>query len=349
MNQRNTEQIIYQLEKHLYPDFGKLQTFEISNQNSLIFSEITNVTLSYPQTTKKVVLKRLLAQIRKANQDLSLLVESEYQVLSYLYDRFSSLQKMNVIKPLAFLTKESVLVTENFPGDKLNALILGSLRFLPTRKKLTRITNYAFLTGRWLKHFHEFTKKEEVITLDRDSYIADLKDILELNEMYALDETLSQKIYDFVDKKFYDINQQQLELVGYHSDFTPWNILIKDDELRVLDFDRFSHRCRYEDLTLFLCSLDTIKSVVGICTKSINLLKRHFFDGYYTTDLNNNIMQLYVLKNTLKCLNMIDFTTYANVKYWDKKYERFRKEREKKVLLSNLRQLLDEKYLTNLY
>ena len=345
MSKSTTEQIIHHLEKHLYPHFGILQAFEVTSQRRLIYSEITNVTLSYPQTTKKVVIKRLLARNRKTNLDLSLLVEREYHVLSHLYDRFSPLKKMNVIKPLAFLSEEPVLVTENFPGEKLDALILANLRFFPTTTKLTTLTNHTFLCGKWLKHFHDFTTRDELITLERDSYIAHLNDILKFNGKYQVNEILRQRVYDFIDKTFYRLHQQQLELVGYHSDFTPWNVLIKNDELRVLDFDRFSHRCKYEDLTLFICCLDTIKSVVGIFPNTIDTLKDAFLEGYDTTGTNKTVLQLYILKNTLKCLNMIDFTKMANVTYLNKKYERFRKERERQILLFNLKQLLNEKYL----
>lgn len=348
MNQSTTEKIIQQLEKDLYPELGKLLTYEISNQDRLRFSEITTVTLSYPQTTKKIVLKRLLARNRKANIDLSILVEREYHVLSYLHNRFSPLKKINVIKPLAILSKESVLVTEHFPGEKLDALILANLRFFPTSTKLTTITNHTFLCGRWLKHFHDFTTKNEAITLKKDSYIAHVNDILNLDKKYQVNKISRQKIYDFVNTKFHSLRTQQLELVGYHSDFTPWNVLTKDDELRVLDFDRFSHRCKYEDLTLFICCLDTIKSVVGIFPKTIDTLKKVFLEGYDTKGINENILQLFILKNTLKCLNMIDLTKTANVKYLNKKYERFRKMREREILLLNLRQLLSEKYLISL-
>lgn len=347
MNLNNIEQVLHQLENQLYPHCGKLQTFEISSQNRFLFSEITNVTLSYPQTTKKVVLKRLLTQNRKPNLDLSLIVEHEYQILNYLYDRFSSHQKMNVIKPLAVLSEQSVLVTEHFPGDKLNALILENLRFFHTRKKLTTMTNHTFLCGRWLKHFHDFTAKDEVVTLERASYIADLNNILRLDERYKLNEKVRERIYQFVHQKFHRIDKQELGLVGYHSDFTPWNILIKGDDLRVLDFDRFSHRCKYEDLTLFICCLDAIKSVVGIFAKTIDTLKRAFLEGYGKADINKNILEIYILKNTIKCLNIIDTSKTANVRYVDIKYERFRKKRERKTLLSNFEQLLNGNYFFN--
>jgi len=348
MNQNNTEEIIYKLENRLYPHFGKLQAIEITSQNRLIFSEVTNAILSYNQTTKKVVLKRLLAQNRKANLNLSAIVEREYQILNYLYNRFSSLQKMNVIRPLAILSEESVLVTENFPGDKLNALILEKLRFFPNRENLTTVTNHSFLCGKWLKYFHDFTTKEEAATLERASYLADLNDMLTVVERNELNDIVRQRIYQFVNEKFRRINKQHLRLVGYHTDFTPWNILIKDDELRVLDFDRFSHRCQYEDLTFFICCLDAIKSVIGIFATNIDRLKRAFLEGYGTADIDKNILQLYILKNAVKCLNMVDISKIANIKYVDRKYERFRKKREKKTLLFNLKQLLNGRYLINL-
>ena len=74
----------------------------------------------------------------------------------------------------------------------------------------------------------------------------------------------------------------------------------------------------------------------------IDCLKNSYLTGYDTSDIENDIFQLYLIKNTLKCVNWIDLSGHSNTKFLDIKYEEFRKKRELKTLLIYLKRLLNE-------
>jgi tRNA A-37 threonylcarbamoyl transferase component Bud32 len=307
----------------------------------MIFSEIVKLTLHYPKTTISIVIKRLLSEARK-NSNLSLLVELEYKLLTHLYDQFSAIPKMNVVKPIAFFSEEAILVTEHFQGEKLDALIIHNLRGLHKNKAFPQIMKFCALCGRWLRHFQEITKQNQFINLRLDDFIKNLKKKLNLAQKSGLIAPSNRELHNSVDYKLAKLREHQLELVGCHGDFTPWNALIKNDELRVLDFERFSYKSKYDDLTLFLCCLEAQKSIIGLSDHHIESLKNSFLTGYDTNDIQNDIFQLFLIKNTLKCLNWIDLNHYSNSKYLDIQYEKFRKKRELKTLRKHLIRLLNE-------
>lgn len=340
MNKGYIEKIIFSIEKKLHYSYGKLNSFQIYEHNRYVFSEVLKIRLYFSRLTQDVVLKRLLPE-RRCNSNLGLTVEREYRLLNSLYNEFSSLPKINVIKPLTFLPDDHILVTEDYPGDKLDTLIVDTVRWLPTHKTLRTVSDYCFLSGRWLRQFQEFTADKAPVHLTKDYYIENINNKLESAQKYGLKESLCAKIYAFIDSKFPDTTQQQLKSVGYHSDFSPWNILARNGEIRVLDFDRFSHRCMYDDMTFFLCCLEAKKSIVGISGRGIDYLKTRYLTGYDMADFNKNLFELYLLKNTLKCITMVDLHLYGNTKYVNILYERFRKQRQISTLTSFLRSLLN--------
>ena len=327
--------------KDLYPSLGKLSSYEICGTEELVFSQICRIKLCYKESTKCIVLKKYLKEKRANDNQPS--VEKEYNILYYLYQRFLSLEGINVIKPLAFLPEEDILITEEFIADKLNFLIVNDIRWIPSKEKKKQVKNYFSQCGRWLRYFQKFTKRDEFIPFSQDRYIENIEKKLASSIKYGLKKTFHKEIYRLIDNKFRRIGDQKLDLVGYHGDFAPWNVLASDKEIRVLDLDRFSYKNMYEDLTLFLCCLEGAKSIVGMTNKNINILKDAFVQGHDIEKMNQDIFDLYILKNTLKVLNRIDIYKNANTKSLNLLYEKYRKKRQIKFYLSYINNLIDNK------
>ena len=204
MNDEYLEKTISSIEKQLHHSYGKLNRFQVYQHNRYVFSEVLKIRLYFSKLTQNVVLKRLLPE-RRSNNNLALAVEREYRLLNSLYNEFSSLPKINVIKPLTFLPNDHILVTEDFPGDKLDTLIVDTVRWLPSSKTLRTIGDYCFLSGSWLRRFQEFTTDEAPVHLTRDYYLENINKKLEFPETYGLTEPLCAEIYTFIDRKFPDI------------------------------------------------------------------------------------------------------------------------------------------------
>lgn len=326
MNESYINRIIDEIGEDLFPFLGKISKFKICQYDKLTFSSVYRIKITYNDLTKRVVLKKYIKEKRPFNAQPS--VESEYNILNYLYNKFSSLKGINVIRPITFLADEDIIVTEEFMGERLNVLIVDQLRWFTSSKAKAQIQNYFFQCGRWLRYFQKFTKKYELIPFRKDSYIKIIESKLPNCERKGLKRAEHEKIYYFIDHKFKKIGDQKIDMVGYHSDFTQWNILARDDEIRVLDFDRFSYRNRYDDLTRFLTALDSEKSVVGMLTKNIDTMKEAFMKGYGVKHIDRHIFELHLLKNNLKALNMIDIEKRSNIKFFDVQYEKYRKKKQ---------------------
>ncbi len=137
---------------------------------------------------------------------------------------------------------------------------------------------------------------------------------------------MHDKIHHFIEDKFSIINEKELELVGCHNDFNTWNILATDKEIRVMDFDRFFYSNKYEDYTLFIATLEGMKSIVGMRRRNITLMQNAFIKGYGDEYMERDIINLYLLKNILRALSMIE-KNISNVKFIDRVYEKYRQKR----------------------
>lgn len=335
------KKIINKLGKDLYPSLGKLSSYEIQKKEEFIFSQICRIKLYYKESTEHIVLKKYLKD-KRANDD-QLPAEREYNILNFLYQKFLSLEGIDVIKPLAFLPEEDILITEEFVADKLNYLIVNKARWIPSKRKKKQIKNYFFQCGRWLRYFQKFTKRDEVTPFSQDRYVENIEKKLASSIKYGLKNTFHKKIYQFIDDKFKRIGDRKFDLVGYHGDFTPWNVLASDNKVKVLDFTLFSYRNSYEDLTLFLSALEGGKSIVGIKDKNIDFLKDAFSRGYKIERMNHDILELYLLKNALKALNMINIYKNVNIRLFDVLYEKYRKKRQIKLYLNYIDNLIINK------
>jgi len=336
MNANHLDKILGQIGEDLFPSLGKISGYEVCRRERLMFSETCRVELYFKQCKKAIFLKKYHYENR-SNDDPKPSVEKEYNILRYLRHKLSPWEGLSVIDPITYLSDEDILVTEEFVGDKLSCFIVGLLRWKPSQEKKRQIQGYFRQCGRWLRHFQEFTKRNEVKPFSKEIYIENINKKLDNCVKYGLKNKSFTKIHRFIDSKFERIgNRQQLDLGGYHGDFTPWNVLASHEEIRVLDFDRFSYGVGYDDLTLFLTALEGYKSIVGMTDRNIDLLKDNFLRGYDTENLDHDIIDLHLLKNTLKSLSMIDIHKNANTTLFDIYYEKYRKKKQVKLYLSSL-------------
>lgn len=326
MTKINYQLQLQEIEEWLYPLFDNISCLEIYDHHVFTFSEIIKVKCLHDQIELRFVIKKYI-EGRRSSQNSRSCVENEYNILTYLYHRFSALHGFNVIRPIAILLDRNILITEDFSGIKLNWLILNNARWIPSNVRLKRLSSYLFQAGKWLRYFHEFTKREDFFSLQESDYLEKVKKRLSLSDNYGLLETGHHEIYDFVSEKISKVNHLLLESVGYHGDFSPWNILARKDEIRVLDFDRFAYRSKYDDLTFFISALQGNKSILGMQKQKINLLIKCFLDGFGLEQIDLNFFNLYMLLNTLKNLNNIDLNQNSNKKIFDILYERYRKKR----------------------
>jgi hypothetical protein len=207
---------------------------------------------------------------------------------------------------------------------------------MPAYQKKRQVRIWFYRCGKWLRQFQKFTQTKAVMPFRKDAAAENIEKKLVSCAKYGLGLARHKKIRRFIDAKFKKIGHRQLGVVGYHSDFTPWNVLASDDQIGVMDFDRFGYRGSYDDLTLFTVALEGYKSIVGMQARNIDALKYAFLRGYDMKDTDRHIFDVYLLKNTLKALSRIDIHENSNTAPVDVFYERYRKKKQINLYLGNM-------------
>lgn len=323
-DQEFIEKVISRINEELGLSLGEISAFKIYQKEKFYFSEIYKIRLTFSKGLKNVVCKRYVDnELFKAERS----VKKEYDILQYLHSKFSSIQGINVIKPITILAEDNVLVSEDFSGIKLNKLVVDHIRWVPSKQKKEQLMEKVKACGRWLKYFHKFTKKSETEILSYHRFIKSIEKLLLSSREYGLTQDMQENIYEFIKNKFSIIEVKELDVVGHHQDFNSWNIIAAENEIRVLDFDRFSYSNKYEDYTLFLCTLESMKSILGMNHRNITLLQQAFMKGYGNGNIDSDVLDLYTLKNMLKALTMILSDISAD-NFLGMVYEKYRKKRQ---------------------
>jgi hypothetical protein len=325
------------VEEALHPIFGKISSMKIYDYQRFLFSEIFKAKCFHNQGERNIVIKKYTEETRSYDT-LRFSLEKEYHTLLFLYDKFKAFQGLSVVRPITILPEKNILITEHFDGKKLNELIIKDARWLPLKPQIERLQFILFQAGKWLRTFQEFTKKQTSVLFQKIDYSEKIQKRLELFWQYGLEKSYKKKINDFINKTIKEANGTSLEIVGYHGDFTPGNILVTDSEIGVLDLDRFDFRPKYDDLTIFLAALEGNKSILGMQKKYINILVKSFLHGYGIDQINLNLFNIYIFLNTLKKLSNIDLNQHSNIKTLDIIYEKLRK---KRLINVYLRYILD--------
>ncbi|MBE9510649.1 MAG: hypothetical protein IMY71_07215, partial [Bacteroidetes bacterium] len=211
MDEKLINEIIVRIKWELNSSLGEIVDFKIYHHEKLIFSEIWKIRLIFKKGTRNVVCKKY---IENELVNTERFVQKEYDILKYLHDEFVSLKSVNVVKPIALIAEDNIIVTEEFGGAKLNQLLLDHIRWIPSKQKKEQIKKIFYYCGNWLKYFHKFTKKDGNEILSYDHFIKSIEKILSYSDEYGLTKDMHDKIYRFVENKFDIINEKELELVG---------------------------------------------------------------------------------------------------------------------------------------
>ena len=280
----------------------------------------------------------------RSNADLSHLAETEFRALEFLFSKFSTIRHINVVRPICCIPEKHLLVTEKFPGQKFNAYLVENVRWRITDSARKEAIYYAFQSGRWLRYFQQFTIRDELASFDRHKFIEGIDRKVSTIKSYGIKIGNLAKAQRFAAELSRNRDGHMLQKSGFHSDYTPSNVLVHKGSIRVIDFDRFSYNTLYDDLTRFLVFLEGFKSIVGMIDNNINRLKEAFLNGYEMTDLDSDLFDLYYLKNTLKALIALDINSCSNTKLIDKLYEKYRKHKRFKLYVKSIDRLLDRKF-----
>lgn len=260
-------------------------------------------------------------------QGISCDIENEYKILNKLNDRYIFVSNLGVVKAVSFNKKYNALITISEPGNNFSYYLNIETRLGFNKNKHNKVLYYCSLAGRWLREFHIVTFYEE-----SNFNISPIIDICNKKLNYLLDTNsifITKKVKDNVIKSclfiYNEIDCKKTPISLRHADFSPHNMIIREDDLTVLDFTTSHNESIYYDLCNFLCSIDYLRFDLRSNSKLCKVMKVNFIDEYEKSfTIDNRFIKIiyyqYILINLVKTVDILtnselNFFKRINYKY----------------------------------
>jgi len=315
--------------KRVLSAYGDIESVRIIDEIKLISSTITKMKISYQTGNMIIYLKKYKASNGRAlSTDVG---GHEYESLKKLHGRLAGHKGLHVVRPIAYLPEERLLITEAFEGKSLNELMLSHLRGWSFGERKNKIKQHIHKSGEWLKSFQSSTLQEASVPLSHMAFLESVKGMLKVLNRFGLQGSFETIALKKVEEALGRVAGETVNHVGCHNDFTPQNILMNKGELAVIDFARFATDSNYEDLALFIVALEGYKSIIGISEGNVEILKEAFIHGYGINTVSRPLLHLYILKNVIKVLTWISPESTDQVKFLCTLSSKSKKKRRLKV------------------
>lgn len=252
---------------------------------------------------EEVVIAKVYKKPRFAQDKIKGQAQKEYQTLKLLEKKFSGQDEFFLPRSFGCLEEENIIFLVEIKGKKLSDMIKKSLRGMPSREKIERSEKIFFKVGRWLKFFQDKTAKDEILEFNIDEF----KD--KLNKKYLMCQELNLRPdTEVLIKKFLKSIDNgkisaKLKVVGKHGDFTVSNVYVDKEKVCVLDFSDFGYEFMYDDLCIFLITLEGYRNNLVIPNKIIRRLHDFFLQGYGNDITTSNLFNIFMFSNILEVLS----------------------------------------------
>jgi hypothetical protein len=228
----------------------------------------------------------------------------EFDNLTLLYEHRSQIARGLVVpRPLDFFPDVNALLTERIDGEPFSRLVLRKLHVFASPRVRKSIAARIRLCGKWLAHYHRLTRRLDARPFEGKWMERVSREIDELegigfpqNAIDTARTTLS---------RLQEVGKCQLVPYAHkHGDFGFHNVHAGDDWVCVFDLNDNRPVCVYEDLALFLVSLETKNKWPRYPLFDRRLaaaMKPHFLQGYFESHQNSHrvLLEGYTLTRLL--------------------------------------------------
>ncbi len=247
------------------------------------FSSVVFLDATTSKGTKRMVMKTIahhsnnLLLIESKNQAVV-----EFDILNFLDSKFKPIPHCSVPTPIIVLPESETYVMEFVEGENL-ASFQKTTRFFSSMKEFTKCNDYYYNLGMWLKNFHQFTG---ITTSDISAFDGILErletrlDLITKSNDPRLPHNFKGGIMNFVNEQLKQVKDDEIIVTGRHGDFGPWNVIVNEQTLTVIDFFGYEQDLLPIDLLKIYVVLEDERLGITTSSKRINELRRKFLEGY---------------------------------------------------------------------
>ena len=275
---------------------------EVLSTRSYPNSQITQLSVRMGHEGKALFVKllypdRVDGRFNKSDREYKKQqIQTENDVLKKLYKAYQAYPDLGVVKPIACFPEFLALVTEEQTGAKFSSII-GNVKLYSSREQFKRLVYWVQLCGWWLHLFQGFMRegyKEKYDFREVFDYCNVRLDILSHHNPGEFTEGFCRRIRHFLEEQVDELKLEDLEIVGGHNDYRPYNMIVSGQKLVLLDFSGFSYGPACCDYVKFWSGLDSIKGSLFVSDERVQRLQEAFAIGYRkTVDLDDAVFKVF--------------------------------------------------------
>src|SRR5205085_11363256 len=205
--------------------------------------------------------ERLAAKVYRASksgqQGARNMARKESENLARIYAVFSKRGLSGVPRPIGDFSDLGALVTEKFTGAPLQSLIMkGAL--LPGYADRGVLVTAASMTGLWLRNFHRSTA-DMPQPFDGSALLADIERLCDNCKGEGLDDGAIRTIMTGA-RRSLATSKKVLTSSAVLNDFTPLNVIVREQGISVCDFANMKTRgSSFDDAANFLACIEALE------------------------------------------------------------------------------------------
>jgi hypothetical protein len=201
----------------------------------------------------------------------------------------------SIPNPILALPEAGLMVTKKLGGIVLSRVLRQSVNWISAPFCTSGMCEIFSKVGLWLSRFHQATQQPD-IPLDAAAFEREIIEQLEGCKRKGLSTAEAQEVFRIASSCSRRIEGRPLAAASRHGDFTPRNILLDGQQIRILDFENFAKSdTAYEDVGKFVAYLALLKSRPGYSESALTSVTQSFLEGYGGS-LDNNLVGLFAMK-----------------------------------------------------
>jgi len=251
-----------------------------------------------------VIVKRLTGGWIKPEDALATVVR-EFESINIVRNSLPTRLLHTVPTPLMLLPDTTALLLEKLPGTQMSVVLKREANRLIGPMRKGRMQVFGRLTGEWLSQLHRATRVEP-LRHDSKLFLDALEERFDRFRNLGITQPAIDELRRFASEASRKLDGHPIPASARHGDFTPQNILIDGNRLRVVDFENFCKMdAAYEDVATFVGYIQGLSSFPYYSRTALRTLADSFLHAY-GLDGNEAELQLYLVRALIVLISEIN-------------------------------------------
>ncbi len=258
---------------------GALLHWQVVGRWTRLYSEVHLIELKTTATTRRLIAKRAVRQPANAKYfGRGDVARRELQALQQAEDAVAIVPNCNVPRAYGIVAGDDWLLMEYVSGAELDRQLVGA-RWLTTRDRQRGAERHFERLGTWLQAYQRASSTALDVTVLDETLDQCQRRLVDLVATSSISADVSLHII----ARLQDLHRQidkTIEGSQCHGDFGPWNVLVCENQLTVIDF--FCHHLDsiWIDPLNVVTYLQTQRPSVTLSRRRVEGLRDAFLHGY---------------------------------------------------------------------